>query len=103
MNIKDDSNWYRIAVQEEGLPFPDDERLRSGMVYDNYGELYLVVTSTKCSAEKFRTAIKGSIADGELNEAIFLDGDGSSQLLAGNIELKGDGRPVVQMIAVNGE
>jgi hypothetical protein len=103
MNIKDDSNWYRIAVQEEGLPFPDDERLRSGMVYDNHGELYLVVTSTKCTADKFRTAIKGSIADGELNEAIFLDGDGSSQLLAGNIELKGDGRPVVQMIAVNGE
>jgi len=101
MNLKDESNWYRLAAIEEGLPFPNDERLRSGMAYDNNGEVYLIVTSNRCTAEKFRTAIKGSIAVGILNEAIFLDGDGSSQLLAGNARLQGDNRSVVQMIGVN--
>jgi len=103
MNLKDDSNWYRLAVNEEGLPFPDDERLRSGLAYDDDGKVYLVVTTTKCTAEKFRIAIKGSIELENLNEAIFLDGDGSSQLLAGKVKLKGDDRAVVQMIVVNGE
>lgn len=103
MNVSDDSIWYNEAVNVERLPSPDDERLRSAMAYDNSGEIYLVVTSTKCSAEKFRTAIKTTIAVGTLNEAIFLDGDGSSQLLVGNVKLKGDNRRVVQMIAVDGE
>ncbi|GAA0385113.1 phosphodiester glycosidase family protein [Paenibacillus motobuensis] len=103
MNLQDDSNWYRIAVKEEGLPFPDVERLRSGMAYDNDGKVYLVVTSTKCTAEEFRTAMKRMTDAGNLNEAIFLDGDGSSQLLADKVKLKGDSRAVVQMIVVNGE
>jgi hypothetical protein len=103
MNLKDESSWYNVAVKEEALPFPDDERLRSAMAYDNFGEIYLVVTSTKCTAEKFRTAIKRNVAIGNLNEAIFLDGDGSSQLLAGKVKLKGDARKVLQMITVNGE
>lgn len=103
MNLKDDSNWYNVAVQEEVLPFPDEERLRSGMAYDSSGKLYLIVTSNKCTAEQFRTAIKENIAIGKLEEAIYLDGDGSSQLLAGNVELKGDDRSVVQMIIVNEE
>jgi hypothetical protein len=101
MNLKDERRWHNIAVKEEGLPFPDDERLRSAMAYDNSGEIYLVVTSTKCTAEQFRTAIKRNVAVENLNEAIFLDGDGSSQLLAGNIKLEGDARTVLQMIVVN--
>lgn len=103
MNLKDDSKWYDVAVTAERLPFPDDERLRSAMAYDHMGGIYLVVASTKCTAEQFRTAIKRNVAVGYLNEAIFLDGDGSSQLLAGNVELKGDARKVLQMIGVNGE
>ncbi|WMT39627.1 hypothetical protein RE628_19795 [Paenibacillus sp. D2_2] len=101
MNLRDESNWYRLAAIEEAMPFPDDERLRSGMAYDNDGKVYLIVSSTKCNAEEFRTAIKRNIAVGNLIEAIFLDGDGSSQLLAGKVKLKGDDRTVVQMIAVN--
>lgn len=100
MNIKDDNNWYALAVKEEGLPFPDDERFRSGMAYDKSGEVYLIVTSTKCTAENFRTAVKRNIAVGNLSEAIFLDGDGSSQLLAGDVKLKGHNRTVLQMIGV---
>jgi hypothetical protein len=103
MNLKDDRRWYNVAVNEERLPFPDDERLRSAMAYDNSGEIYLIVTSTKCTAEQFRIAIKRNVAEGKLIEAIFLDGDGSSQLLAGNAKLEGDARTVLQMIAVNGE
>ncbi|WP_157756143.1 phosphodiester glycosidase family protein [Paenibacillus crassostreae] len=103
MNLKDESKWYNLAVKEERLPFPDDERLRSAMAYDNLGEIYLVVTSSKCTAGQFRTAIKRNVAVGNLNEAIFLDGDGSSQLLAGNVKLEGDARKVLQMIGVTGE
>lgn len=103
MNLKDDNRWYNVAIKEERLPFPDDERLRSAMAFDNSGEIYLIVTSTKCTAEQFRTVIKRYVAVGNLNEAIFLDGDGSSQLLAGNAKLEGDNRTVVQMIAIDGE
>lgn len=103
MNLKDEKRWYEIAVEEEHLPFPDDARLRSAMAYDNSGKIYLVVTSTKCTAEEFRTAIKRNIAVENLNEAIFLDGDGSSQLLAGNVKMEGDARKVLQMIGINSE
>lgn len=90
MNLTDENRWYNVAINEEGLPFPGDKRLRSAMAYDTSGEIYLIVSSTKCTAEQFRTAIKSNVAVGKLHEAIFLDGDGSSQLLAGNIKLKGD-------------
>lgn len=46
---------------------------------------------------------RGFFSVGTLNEAIFLDGDGSSQLLAGNAKLEGDARAVLQMIVVSGE
>jgi len=103
MNLKDDSRWYQQAVIEEALPFAEDKRLRSGIVYDDSGVIYLVVSSSKCTSEQFRKAIKENIAVGKLEEGIFLDGDGSSQLLIHDIELSGDDRSVVQMIAVNEE
>ncbi|MBD7969495.1 hypothetical protein [Paenibacillus gallinarum] len=103
MNLMDDNRWYDAAINEERLPFSSDKRLRSAMAYDTSGDIYLIVSSTKCTAEQFRTAIKSSVAVGKLQEGIFLDGDGSSQLLAGNVKLKGDDRKVVQMIVVNGE
>lgn len=103
MNLNDESKWYNAAVIEEGLPAPDDQRLRSAMAYDKFGDIYLIVTSTKCTAEQFRTAIKSSVAVENLDEAIFLDGDGSSQLLAGKVKLEGDNRKVLQMVVINGE
>lgn len=103
MNITNDNEWYDVAINEEGLPFPGDKRLRSAMAYDISGDIYLIVSSTKCTAEQFRTAIKSNVAVGKLQEGIFLDGDGSSQMLAGNVKLMGDSRTVVQMIVVNGE
>ncbi|WP_454191224.1 phosphodiester glycosidase family protein [Paenibacillus sp. Marseille-Q7038] len=103
MNITNDDKWVDVAINGEGLPFPDDKRLRSAMAYDSAGDIYLIVSSSKCTAEQFRSAIKSNVGVGKLQEGIFLDGDGSSQLLAGNVKLKGDSRTVVQMIVVNGE
>jgi len=101
MNLTDDELWSAAAT-EEHLPFADDKRMRSGMVYDNSGKLWLIVTPTLCTAAEFRTAIQDSVP-GKGLEGIFLDGDGSSQMNAEEAVLPGDSRPVVQMIAVNAD
>jgi type II secretory pathway pseudopilin PulG len=99
MTLNDDSAWREAAILEKA-PFPDDLRLRSGAVYDQNGSLYLVVSETKGTLEQFRAAIKEQIGGGKLVDGIFLDGDGSSQLLAGDTVLRGDNRPVVQMLRI---
>ncbi|MNL72501.1 hypothetical protein D3C87_1978230 [compost metagenome] len=75
--------------------------MRSGLVYDEAGKLWLIVTPTRCTAEEFRTAVLQTVP-GKGREGIFLDGDGSSQMNADEAILTGDSRPVVQMIAVAG-
>ncbi|MHA7963173.1 hypothetical protein ACX93W_03435 [Paenibacillus sp. CAU 1782] len=99
MTLNDDSAWREAALLENA-PFPDDMRLRSGAVYDQDGVLYLVVSETKGTLEQFRAAIKEQIGGDKLVDGIFLDGDGSSQLLAGETALRGDNRPVVQMLRI---
>ncbi|WP_341144104.1 hypothetical protein [Paenibacillus sp. FSL H8-0315] len=89
------------AVAEGHLPYADEKRLRSGMVYDNTGKLWLIVTPTLSTAAEFRSAILQTVPAKGL-EGIFLDGDGSSQMNAKEIIVPGDSRPVVQMIAVDG-
>lgn len=101
MNLQENAKWRSIALKTESLPFPNDERLRSAMVFDSQGEIYLIVSSSKCTAEQFRDAIISDVGENELVDGIFLDGDGSSQLLAGNEKLKGDNRTVLQMISVD--
>lgn len=100
MNLQQEELWT-AAMRAEHLPYADEQRLRSGMVYDDTGKLWLIVTPTLCTAEQFRTAVLQSVP-GEGREGIFLDGDGSSQMNAAEIVLTGDSRPVVQMIAVAG-
>ena len=100
LSMGDDSRWRTIAVDEEALPFPDDNRLRSGMAFDSQLNVYLIVSSTKCTAEQFREAILEKVGAGKLVDGIFLDGDGSSQLLAEDIKLEGDNRTVLQMVGV---
>ena len=99
MSLQEKSDWRSTAIEEEALPFPDDQRLRSAMVYDLQGVVYLIVSSTPCTAEQFRKAILREVG-AELVDGIFLDGDGSSQLLAGKKKLEGDRRKVLQMIAI---
>lgn len=86
------------ALTVEALPFAADSRLRSAIVYDEAGMLNLIVSSTRCTAEQFRLAILTYGESLQLMDGIYLDGDGSSQLLFDEYELLGDGRAVVQMI-----
>lgn len=95
MRPSDDASW-RQQVDAEQAPFPDDDGLRTAAVYDKDGKLYLIVSQTKTTLAKFRQAIVE--AYGEMEDGIFLDGDGSSQLRAFEATLPGDGRQVEQMI-----
>lgn len=99
MSLGDDDQWVAQTVTEHA-PYLDDERLRSAAVYDDKGTLYLIVSETKGSLAEFRGAIVESIGDGKLVDGIFLDGDGSSQLLSNEASLPGDKRPVVQMLRI---
>ncbi|EFM13171.1 conserved hypothetical protein [Paenibacillus curdlanolyticus YK9] len=95
MKPKEEAGW-RKQIEDELAPFPDDARLRTAAVYDTEGRLYLVVTDTKTTLAQFRTAIIHSIP--MIEDGIFLDGDGSSQLRSFEASLSGDGRRVEQMI-----
>ncbi|WP_424765486.1 hypothetical protein [Paenibacillus sp. sgz302251] len=99
MSLDNDEQWVD-QTEKERAPFPDDDRLRSAAVFDNKGDLYLIVSETKGSLAVFREAIVSSIGDGSLVDGIFLDGDGSSQLLSSEASLPGDNRPVVQMLRI---
>lgn len=103
MSIGRDDDTWRAQAELEGAPFPDDERLRSAAVYDDAGQLYLIVSGTKGTLAAFREAIIEKIGNGRLAGGIFLDGDGSSQLRSGERALAGDGRPVVQMMRLTGD
>ncbi|AIQ40713.1 hypothetical protein R50912_12280 [Paenibacillus sp. FSL R5-0912] len=100
MNLQHEELWAAAAAAEH-LPFEGERRLRSGLVYDQSGKLWLLVTNSLCTAAEFRNAVQRSVP-GEGREGIFLDGDGSSQMNADEVVLTGDSRPVVQMIAVAG-
>ncbi|MBY3620055.1 hypothetical protein HGO21_10905 [Acinetobacter sp. CUI P1] len=100
MNLQDEAIWEAV-IEEEHLPYADEKRMRSGMLYDDNGKLWLIVTPTPSTAAEFRSAILQTVPAEGL-EGIFLDGDGSSQMNADEIILPGDSRAVVQMIAVDG-
>ncbi|MFD0587148.1 hypothetical protein ACFQZE_03945 [Paenibacillus sp. GCM10027627] len=99
MGLGNEDGWAEQAALENA-PFPDDIRLRSGAVYDKFGNLYLVVSETPGSLDTFRSAILEGVGGGQLVDGVFLDGDGSSQMLSKEMTLAGDGRPVVQMIRI---
>ncbi len=96
----DVSDWRRQA-DAEAAPYPDDERLRSAMAYDEEGNVHLIVTSVTCTLAELRDAMIRMRDTYGFIDGIFLDGDGSSQLRAAEEQLPGDGRPVVQMIAIS--
>lgn len=100
MNLSDEANWEE-ALASEHLPNPDEKRLRSGLVYDETGLLWLIVTPSRCTAAEFRTAIQGKVTTGAAKEGIFLDGDGSAQLKSAEVSLYGDSRDLQQIIVIN--
>ncbi|TVY03284.1 hypothetical protein [Cohnella terricola] len=99
MSLDRSESWTEQAAAE-AAPLPDQASLRSAAVYDEEGNLYLIVSTTKGTLAAFREAIVEKIGDGRLVNGIFLDGDGSSQLRCREVKLRGDGRPVVQMISL---
>lgn len=99
MSLGHDEQWIDQATAENA-PFPADDRLRSAAAYDHNGVLYLIVSESKGSLAAFREAIVEAIGDGQLVDGIFLDGDGSSQLLSKESSIPGDNRPVVQMMRI---
>ncbi|MCR2805533.1 hypothetical protein [Paenibacillus soyae] len=99
MSIGRDDAWVRQA-EAEHAPFPDEDRLRTGAVFDDRGSLYLVVSENEGTLADFRSAVLETFGDGRLVDGIFLDGDGSSQLSSKEMMLRGDNRPVVQMVRI---
>ncbi|MFD2116738.1 phosphodiester glycosidase family protein [Paenibacillus yanchengensis] len=99
MSLQDDSNWL-AQIEREAAPFANTEHLRSAIVYDDKGIVYLIVSETKATLEQFRDAIVQTVGNGQLVDGIFLDGDGSSQLNVKEKQLAGDTREVVQMIRI---
>ncbi|NMM51102.1 hypothetical protein [Paenibacillus aquistagni] len=99
MSLDTDQHW-RDQIVLEKAPFPDDDRLRSGIVYDASGNVYLVVTANEGTLSQFREAIIDVLGEHTLVDGVFLDGDGSSQLYSEEMALAGDRRAVVQMITI---
>lgn len=102
LNLADDAGWEDQSIRDEHLPFAEDQRMRSGLVYNDAGQLWLIVTPEPSTAKDFRKALLAGVP-GEGREGIFLDGDGSSQMNADEAVLTGDSRMVVQMIGVSTE
>lgn len=99
MGLTNPDGWAAQAISEE-MPVINEKRMRSGIVYDQNNNVYLVVAPTPCTGEQFRTAVKEQVGNGQLVDGLFLDGDGSSQLKVADYLLPGDRREVYQMIAL---
>jgi hypothetical protein len=99
MRLGDPVGWEAQMIAEE-MPAYDENRLRSAAAYDSQGNIWLIVTPTPCTIEQFRSAISQKIVHGQLVDGIFLDGDGSSQLMSRENRLHGDGREVYQMLQI---
>ncbi|WP_282935292.1 hypothetical protein [Paenibacillus sp. RC67] len=99
MSLGHDASWVNQALAED-MPAFDEARLRSGAVYDDRQNLWLVVTDKPCTVEQFRSALIEKLGKGRLLDGIFLDGDGSSQMNTAQKVLKGDSREVYQILAL---
>lgn len=99
MSLGDEANWKNQMIQEH-MPSYDRGHMRSGLVYDEKQFVYMIVTSTSCTVEQFRSAILEELGDQKLVDGIFLDGDGSSQLQIRDARMVGDHRQVYQMLSL---
>ncbi|MFC6229204.1 hypothetical protein ACFQI7_15405 [Paenibacillus allorhizosphaerae] len=99
MSLRADDRWVGQALDED-MPAFGEPRLRSGAVFDEEQNLYMIVSDKPCTVEQFRTAVKEIVAPKRLVDGIFLDGDGSSQMRNEQVALKGDTRAVYQMMAL---
>jgi hypothetical protein len=97
MSLQDDANWAAIAVTQH-MPVQYGYTTRSGLVYDEDMNIWLV-TSSSCTADTFRKLIKTTLGV-NMVDGIFLDGGGSTQINCYATRIRGDGRSVLEMVAL---
>ncbi|GJM74170.1 hypothetical protein HMSSN036_63860 [Paenibacillus macerans] len=102
MSLNSDSTWASQA-DKENMQNRTGQAERTGLVYNNTNNIWLVVTDTLCTAAAFRSAIKEKVGSGTLLNGIFLDGSGSSQMNCKEKQAYGDKRKVYQMVALRNE
>jgi hypothetical protein len=98
MSLGKEAQWKNEIIIQK-MPAYDEIHMRTGIVYDENQQLYMIVTPTLCTIEQFRTAILEKLGNRRLVDGIFLDGDGSSQLQSPQVHLVGDHRQVYQMLS----
>jgi hypothetical protein len=98
MSLGKEADWKNEIIVQK-MPAYDETHMRTGIVYDENQQLYMIVTPTLCTIEQFRTAILEKLGTRRLVDGIFLDGDGSSQLQSPQAHLVGDHRQVYQMLS----
>ncbi|NHW36351.1 phosphodiester glycosidase family protein [Paenibacillus aceris] len=99
MRLNDSFGWENDMILEE-MPAYNESRMRTAIVYDNLENMYMIVTPTYCTIAEFRTAILETLGNRRLVDGIYLDGDGSSQMLCRYVRLNGDQRQVYQMLTL---
>jgi hypothetical protein len=92
--------WTRQTAIAEGIPVIDDTwPQRSGLLYNNGLNIFLVISENGCSAEDFRAACK-EIEPSTVKEGIFLDGANAAQMYAPGSISTGSSRPLAAMVEV---
>jgi len=91
---------FLTQAQAEDLPVYNSSAYRTGLVYNDALNIWLVVSTSTCTAAKFREAIKEKIGSNTLVDGIFLDGGGSTQMKCTEVSNNGtpSGRLIPQMI-----
>jgi hypothetical protein len=97
MSLGKEAEWKNEIIIQK-MPAYDEPHMRTGIVYDENQQLYMIVTPTLCTIEQFRIAILERLGNRKLVDGLFLDGDGSSQLQSPQAHLAGDQRQVYQML-----
>lgn len=118
ISVSDRSNYWAIGGASMNLSYDENTWLpdiayasdgynrRTGIFYDAYGYLYLIVTNNKTTmtANGFRDCIRQYIHDYSIgldgSAGIFLDGNGSSQMNCAEVSIKGDSRFVPSILSI---
>jgi hypothetical protein len=99
MSLQDDANWEAVATAQ-GMPNMTGSTYRTALIWNSGFNIWLVISEEACTAKAFRGAVKYLVGSGTIVDGIFLDGGGSTQMKCTENTFSGDGRSVVQMIAI---
>ncbi|MGK9250261.1 hypothetical protein [Paenibacillus humicus] len=96
MSLQDDSGWYDKA-NNEGQPDIDGSWYRSGLLYNEGLNIFLVVSTSECTSSAFRTACKG--IESNMVDGIFLDGANAAQMKCSEFHTTHT-RPLAAMVEI---